>query len=85
MKKYECFCCGKEISKNEIGYHDMDGVFCKDCNKDDYQNTYGCEICGDRKDFDKEIVWITSSYGVCEKCYEKLTSEEVEKLRQYYE
>lgn len=31
MKKYECFCCGKEISKDEIGYHDMDGVFCKDC------------------------------------------------------
>ena len=24
-------------------------------------NTYGCDICGKRKDWDKEIFWITSS------------------------
>lgn len=48
-------------------------------------NTYGCDICGERKDWDKEIIWITSSYGVCESCYEKLTEEELEKIREKFE
>lgn len=48
-------------------------------------NTYGCDMCGERKDFDKEIIWVTSSYGVCEKCYKKLTEEEIEKIRGKYE
>lgn len=46
---------------------------------------YGCDICGARKDWDNEIVWITSSYGVCNECYNKLTKEEIEELREKYE
>ena len=48
-------------------------------------NTYGCDKCGERKDGDKEIIWITSSYGICEECYKKLTEEEKEKIREKYE
>lgn len=48
-------------------------------------NTYGCDICGDRKDWDKEIIWITSSYGVCEGCYNRLTNEDLDNIRQDYE
>jgi predicted SprT family Zn-dependent metalloprotease len=47
--------------------------------------TYGCDICGERKDWDKEIIWVTSSYGICKKCYQKLTEEELEILRKEYE
>lgn len=49
------------------------------------ENTYCCDKCGNKKDFDKEIVWITSSYGVCEECYQKLTEEELEKLEKEFE
>lgn len=48
-------------------------------------NTYGCDICGDRKDWDTEINWITSSYGVCDKCYDKLSESEIEELSIKYE
>jgi hypothetical protein len=48
-------------------------------------NTYGCDICGDRKDWDYGIVWITSSYGVCYECYKKLSREDIEKIRKEYE
>lgn len=48
-------------------------------------NTYGCDICGERKDWDNEIHWITSSYGVCDGCYEKLSEEEIEQLEKIYE
>ena len=48
-------------------------------------NTYGCDICGERKDINEEIIWVTSSYGVCKKCYQKLTEEEKEKIRKDYE
>lgn len=48
-------------------------------------NTYGCDICGERKDWDYGIVWITSSYGVCYECYEKLSREDIEYLRKKYE
>lgn len=46
---------------------------------------YGCDICGERKDWDNEIHWITSSYGVCDECYEKLSKEEIEELEKRYE
>ena len=49
------------------------------------KNTYGCDICMTFKDWDTEIIWITSSYGVCEKCYNKLTKEQLEELRKKYE
>lgn len=49
------------------------------------ENTYGCDMCGGRKDFEKEIIWITSSYGLCEECYQKLTEEELKKIREEYE
>lgn len=48
-------------------------------------NTYGCDICGKRKDWDYGIVWITSSYGVCYECYKKLSREDIEYLRKKYE
>ena len=47
-------------------------------------NTYGCDMCGERKDWNTEINWITSSYGLCDECYYKL-SEEIEKLEEIYE
>ena len=48
-------------------------------------NTYGCDICGNRKDWDYGIVWITSSYGVCYECYNKLSREDLERIRKEYE
>ena len=33
---------------------------------------YGCDICGAEKDWDEEIAWISSSFGVCQECYEKI-------------
>lgn len=56
----------------------------KDDELDD-ADTYGCDICGTRKDFDEEIIWITSTYGVCEECYNKLTNEDKDKIRNDYE
>lgn len=56
----------------------------KDDKLDD-ANTYGCDICGARKDYDEEIIWITSTYGVCEECYNTLTNEEKDKIRNDYE
>lgn len=48
-------------------------------------NTYGCDICGARKDYDEEIIWITSTYGVCEGCYNRLTNEDKDKIRNDFE
>lgn len=48
-------------------------------------NTYGCDVCATRKDWDKEIHWITSSYGVCDECYDKLTEEQIGHLEKIYE
>lgn len=42
--------------------------------------TYGCDLCGERKNWDEEIVWLTSSFGVCGSCYEKLSEKEKERL-----
>lgn len=49
-----------------------------------YDNTYGCDKCAKRKFWDN-INWITSSYGLCPECYDKLTPEEIEELRKKYE
>jgi hypothetical protein len=49
------------------------------------RETYGCDICGKRKDSDYGIVWITSSYGVCLECHEKLSEEDIEYIRKEYE
>ena len=46
---------------------------------------YSCDICYTMKDWDNEIIWITSSYGVCEKCYNELTKEQLEEIREKYE
>lgn len=32
---------------------------------------YHCQKCGNPKDGDSKIVWLTSSYGVCFDCYFK--------------
>lgn len=44
-------------------------------------NTYGCDKCGRRFDWEREIIWITSSYGVCKECYDKMTSDEKNAIR----
>jgi len=46
---------------------------------------YGCDICHERKHWDDEIIWLTSSYGLCEKCYDSISEEEREELRVKYE
>lgn len=46
---------------------------------------YGCDICGARKDYDEEIIWITSTYGVCEDCFNKLTNDDLDKIRNDFE
>lgn len=68
------------MERNTVEFKDrkLDDVLTSD-------NTYGCDICGARKDFGKEIVWITSSYGVCEECYNTLTNEDLDKIRKDYE
>ena len=38
---------------------------------------YRCDICGERYEWD-DIVWMTSSYGVCEHCYDTLTEHQKE-------
>jgi len=48
-------------------------------------NTYGCDICGEHKDYDEGIIWITSTYGVCEGCFNRLTNEDLDNIRQDYE
>lgn len=47
--------------------------------------TYSCDLCGERRDFDQGINWLTSSFGVCDQCYEKLSEEEKERLRAEHE
>lgn len=46
---------------------------------------YGCDKCEERKDFDNGIIWITSSYGVCYECYDKLSEEEYKQIELEYE
>lgn len=48
-------------------------------------NTYGCDMCGTRHDLEREIIWITSTYGVCVECFVKLSKEELEEIRKIYE
>ena len=38
------------------------------------EDTYGCDICGKRGDWDGGIVWVTSEVGVCNECYDKLAT-----------
>lgn len=49
------------------------------------EKTYHCDICGDPKDWDNEIIWITSSFGICDICYDKLNSDELERIRTEHE
>jgi hypothetical protein len=51
----------------------------------DIKEDYGCDICGVRKDYDEEIIWLTSTYGVCEDCFNKLTNEDLDRIRNDYE
>ena len=44
-------------------------------------NDYGCDKCCERFDFDKEIVWVLSSYGLCYNCYVKTSEEDLKKIR----
>ena len=42
---------------------------------DEEEYLYGCDICGERKDCASDIVWLTSSFGVCQDCYDKIPYE----------
>lgn len=39
--------------------------------------TYGCDICGGRFDWEREILWISSSIGVCQDCYDKYATDKI--------
>ena len=41
---------------------------------------YGCDICGEPKDWVDGMVWITSAFGVCEECYNSMTEAEKRKI-----
>ena len=43
-------------------------------------NTYGCDKCGERFDWN-DIIWTTSSYGVCEECYGRMSVDEKNEIR----
>lgn len=45
---------------------------------------YGCDMCGTRKPWD-DIIWLTSSFGLCEECENTLTEEEKERLQNEHE
>ena len=42
--------------------------------------TYGCDLCGRECDWDNDIYWLTSSFGVCEDCYDKIPENIREKI-----
>lgn len=46
-----------------------------------------CNICGCPTEWDdnNNTFWLTSSFGVCSKCYNELTEEKKEEIRQEYE
>ena len=44
---------------------------------------YHCDICGEEKDWDTEIHWLTPAYGLCDKCYQSLTEEEKALVMEY--
>ena len=60
-------------------------INCEIISEINMKEDYGCDICGARKDYDEEIIWITSTYGVCEDCYNKLTNEDKDKIRNDFE
>ncbi len=51
------------------------------CEDEQRDNTYGCDKCGMRFDWDTEIIWITSAYGVCSECYDKMSTDEKNVIR----
>ena len=71
---------------------DTDNWLCPNCGTDfrfdmhaqtDY--TYHCDICSSEKNWDTDIHWLTSSYGICDECYQSLSEEERDKLAKKYE
>lgn len=63
-----CRICGEMYCDDCINHKASDekGFVCKDCVPDD--DTYGCDRCGERRDWD-DINWVTTGVGLCEKCY----------------
>lgn len=47
--------------------------------------TYSCDECHEQKNWDEEIIWITSTYGLCHKCHSTKTEKELEELELFYE
>jgi len=41
------------------------------------EDTYGCDNCGGRFDWDSEIIWATTEVGFCEKCHGELKTDKV--------
>ena len=65
----------KEAQKGWIAYMEDN---CEKYASDD-EDTYSCEICGRRHKWD-DLVWLNSSYGVCEHCDKKIPKEIRKKL-----
>ena len=52
---------------------------------DYFEGTAICKKCGRKSNFDETGIWITSSYPICDECYNNLSSEELDKIRKEYE
>lgn len=49
-------------------------------NKEDVEvsdDTYGCDQCGERYDWETEIEWLNSGYGVCYDCIAEMSEDEI--------
>jgi hypothetical protein len=44
-------------------------------------NLYGCDVCYKRFDQDNQITWITSSYGLCNDCYQNKSKKQLKQIR----
>lgn len=44
------------------------------------KDTYLCRICGKEKDWESDTIWISSSFGVCSDCYDKIPEEIRERI-----
>lgn len=45
---------------------------------------YCCDECDETFNFN-DVIWLTSSYGLCLECYNKLSEEEKKEIRNKYE
>lgn len=46
------------------------------------EDVYHCDLCGVEEPFDN-FIWLSGCFGVCEKCREKMTWEDVDAIMEY--